>query len=74
MLHIWDFMATKDFIALVDRRYAWLRQPSWLARLYCAASGDVNGEMLPPHHERSERQADECVAFILDYLRKGSFI
>jgi len=51
MLHLWDFMSTPEFIAFAHAQYGWLRCPA-TATLYSALSGDVYGELLPPHGER----------------------
>ena len=38
------------------------------ATLYSALSGDVYGELLPPHGERTERQRVECVGFMREFV------
>ncbi len=53
-------MSTDDFIALVDRRYAWLGSPG-ITRLYSALSGDVYGDLLPQGRR-------ECLDFMVGYI------
>ena len=67
MLHLWDFMSTPEFIAFAHAQYGWLRCPA-TATLYSALSGDVYGELLPPHGEHTERQRVECVGFMREFV------